>query len=138
MKSPFVRSSAPNRYGFDLLQDHLNILNWASNVDRSELRFENLPENMKRNMTRGTRSLVGVQIFRSYAERVYQCGVNSRRGGGGGELVDGGGPLTLTVKTMETFCLRLITHILHQRLGEGFSILWVRRMCVSPLPFTSL
>lgn len=85
---------------------------------------DTLPKNVQFNITRSSRSLIGLEVFSNqFAKELYRKSSNDPTWGGG-DLVDGGGPLALKVKTIKSFALKLLTRLLHNNMST-VKVLWV-------------
>lgn len=84
---------------------------------------EILPKNILRNLKRTSRSKSGNHIFESGAATVYQQ-ASSNRNNPGGDIMDGGGPLVLTIESVKRFCQKLLLKVEADNL-TSCKILWV-------------
>lgn len=125
--SPFrstdPRKKYPNAEALDLFKHHIRTLDEVSQIENLFLHRSTLPHNIQRSLSRPSRSKQGLEVFDSFAREVYHEGVQNPSTPGGG-IQEGGGPLTMAIKTVKNFCLSLKTIILYSNVKE-INILWV-------------
>lgn len=118
------RSSDPINMNMDLLKDnHLPLIHDIASMNLID-QIDELPKNLQRNLLRPTRCLLGAEVWTT-ANEIYQSGTNNPNWNGG-DLMDGGGPLTLTPDSVERFCKRLLPFVRHTLPGRNqIKIYWV-------------
>lgn len=95
---------------------------YISQITTLSLNKSRLPCNVYRNLNRPSRSKNGLSIFNEFANQVYNEGVNNLNSSGG--IQDGGGPLTLSIKSIKNFSQKFKTLICNSN-EKVFTILWV-------------